>query len=315
MLNTNFESYFNTSIKNDASSNFVILLGSGFHKNDSCNEPLLKSWDPLLKTIDSNFESTGNYLLDFEKIILKNPSNLTAQNQENVFLKKISGEIKAAEKLILKNSVLDYPTFIFNPNYVSDVISLNFDTVAEKLCRTLFKAKLKSRGYIIIDESLGVNAMIHQTTRYRILKFPNGKTIRFWYPHGSVVKPTKIILGARKYGQHLSCLERLRKHSKKRTNKNTNKGTWYDKLTHNPVLILGASISSNEWDLWSAIVNRERNFFKQKNIQYRNPIFQMRHNDCKKVENQSASQEWFEPLFNESLSFEKQWNNLKQLFK
>jgi len=315
MLNTNFESYFNTSIKNDASSNFVILLGSGFHKNDSCNLPSLKSWDPLLKTIDSNFESTGNYLLDFEKIILKNPSNLTAQNQENVFLKKISGEIKAAEKLILKNSVLDYPTFIFNPNYVSDVISLNFDHVAEKLCRIQFKAKIKKRGYIKVDKKLGETALVHQTTKYKVLEFSNGKTITFWYPHGSVAKPTKMILGARRYGQHIACVERLRRYSKAKTAKTPNNYNWYDKLVHNPLLILGASISNNEWDLWSAIVNRERNFFKQKNIQYRNPIFQMRHNDCKKVENQSASQEWFEPLFNESLSFEKQWNNLKQLFK
>lgn len=314
-MSTTFESYFSKLKDKDETEKFVILLGSGFHNNDTCNVSVLNDWNLLLKSICPNFKSSGNYLLDFEKILLDQVSDSTAQKQENLFLKDISNKIKAAEQLILNSKIENYPAFIFNPNYVSDVISLNFDTVAEKLCRTLFKAKLKSRGYIIIDESLGVNAMIHQTTRYRILKFPNGKTIRFWYPHGSVVKPTKIILGARKYGQHLSCLERLRKHSKKRTNKNPNKDTWYDKLTHNPVLILGASISSNEWDLWSAIVNRERNFFKQKNIQYRNPIFQMRYHKSKVQPCGTTNQHWFNPLFDDSLCYEKQWNKLEELLK
>ena len=124
-----------------------------------------------------------------------------------------------------------------------------------------------------------------------------------------------MILGARKYGQHINCIERLRKHSKAEARKNQKNDTWYDKLTHNPLLILGASISSNEWDIWSAFVNRERNFFKMKNNKYRNPIFQMRSQNSKCNCKDTSNQKWFEPLFDENLSFKDQWNKLETLFK
>ena len=314
-MNNSFESYYVDYKKKGQTSKFVILLGSGFHNHDSCDDSVLNNWGILLKSISSNFESSGNYLLDFEKIILEHVSNSTAQNQENLLLKSISSKIKDAEKSALHNNAIYYPSFIFNPEYVSDVISLNFDTVAENLCKILFKAKLKKSGYVKIDDTLGKDALLHQTTRYKIVEFPDGKTITFWYPHGSVLKSSGMILGARKYGQHINCVERLRKHSKAEARINQKNDTWYDKLTHNPILILGAAISRNEWDIWSAFVNRERNFFKNTNNAYRKPIFQMRSRLCKMGCDDSINQKWFEPLFDETLSFKDQWNKLETLFK
>jgi predicted metallopeptidase len=315
MNTTTFESYFKDFYKNGQSSKLVILLGSGFHKNDSCNESLLNNWDVLLKSIYPNFESSGNYLLDFEKIILEQVSDFPAQKQENILLKDIASKIKDAQRVVLENEIKNCPSFIFNPNYVSDVISLNFDNVAEKLCEKVFKAKLKKRGYVKIDNKLGAAALLHQTTKYKILEFPDGKTITFWYPHGSVSKYSGMILGARKYGQHINCVERLRNHSKAEARHNQKSDTWYDKLTHNPILILGASISRNEWDIWSAFVNRERNFFKNQNNVYRKPIFQMRSNLFKNECNDTTNEKWFKPLFDENLPFEKQWDKLETLFK
>jgi hypothetical protein len=314
-MNNSFESYFIDLINKNQPSKFVILLGSGFHINHTNEISCLNNWNLLLKSVSSNFESSGNYLLDFEKIILEQISNSTAQNQENLLLKNISSKIKDAEKSALDNNVNNYPSFIFNPDYVSDVISLNFDTVAENLCKILLKAKLKKRGYVKIADKLGKDALLHQTTKYKILEFPDGKTITFWYPHGSVLKPSGMILGARKYGQHINCVERLRKHSKAEARINQKNDTWYDKLTHNPILILGASISRNEWDIWSSIVNRERNFFKKNNSAYRKPIFQMRSQLCKMEFDDSTNKKWFEPLFDETLSYKDQWHKLETLFK
>lgn len=300
-MNSTFESYFIDLTNKNQPSKFVILLGSGFHNNHTCEDSYLNNWNLLLKSVSSNFESSGNYLLDFEKIILEQVSNSTAQNQENLLLKSISSKIKEAEKSALHNNAIYYPSFIFNPEYVSDVISLNFDTVAENLCKILFKAKLKKRGYVKIDDILGEDSLLHQTTKYKILEFPDGKILTFWYPHGSVLKSSGMILGARKYGQHINCVERLRKHSKSEARINQKNDTWYDKLTHNPILILGASISRNEWDIWSSIVNRERNFFKYTNNAYRKPIFQMRSELCKMICDDSINKKWFEPLFDERL--------------
>lgn len=309
-----FQTYFSNTFAKDKNLRFTILLGSGFHKLGKGRDSVLNSWDLLLKTISPKFEGTGNYLLDFEKIILKQVSDSNAQKEENRLIKKIASKIKDAEKNALDKHTQSYPSFIFNPNFVSDVISLNFDCIAEKLCVLTFKAKLAKSGYIKVDNEAGKDALIHQTTKYRILEFPNGKTITFWYPHGSVLKSSEIILGARKYGQHISCIERLRKYSKADARENEKKDTWYDKLTHNPVLILGASISSNEWDIWSAFVNRERNFFKKGNHVYRNPVFQMRSDKCKKECKDNTNQKWFEPLFDEKLDFNEQWNKLSKIF-
>jgi hypothetical protein len=309
-----FELYFTDLINKNQSSKFVILLGSGFHINHTSEDSFLNNWNLLLKSSSSNFESSGNYLLDFEKIILGQVSNSTAQNQENLLLKYISSKIKEAEKSALVNNAINYPSFIFNPEYVSDVISLNFDTVAENLCKILLNAKLKKKGYVKIDDKLGKYGLLHQTTKYKLFEFPDGKTLTFWYPHGSVLKSSGMILGARKYGQHINCVERLRKHSKAEARKNQKNDTWYDKLTHNPILILGASISRNEWDIWSSIVNRERNFFKKNNNCYRKPIFQMRSEHCKMECDDRINKKWFEPLFDETLSFKDQWNKLEKLF-
>jgi hypothetical protein len=311
----NFESYFSNTLRKDQNLRFTILLGSGFHKLVNGNTSVLNNWDILLKSISPNFKVSGNYLLDFEKIILEKVSDSNAQKQEDLLLKSIANVIKNAELLAIENEINNYPSFIFNPNYVSDVISLNFDCLAEKLCKLIFKAKLIKSGYIAIDKKFGKDALLHQTTKYRILKFPCGKTITFWYPHGSVSKSSGIILGARKYGRHISCIEHLREYSKAEARNNQKMDTWYDKLTHNPVLILGASISSNEWDIWSAFVNRERNFFKNNNNVYRNPIFQMRSNHYKKECEDSTNQKWFEPLFDENLDFNEQWIKLNKLFK
>ena len=309
-----FNSYFSNTFRRDKNLRFTILLGSGFHKLEKDRDSILNSWDLLLKTISPKFEGTGNYLLDFEKIILKQVSDSNAQKEENRLLKKIASKIRDAEKNALEKDTQSYPSFIFNPNYVSDVISLNFDCIAEKLCILIFKAKKVQSGYIKVDKTAGKDALIHQTTKYRILEFPDGKTITFWYPHGSVLKSSGIILGARKYGQHIGCIESLRKYSKADARENDKMDTWYDKLTHNPVLILGASISSNEWDIWSAFVNRERNFSKKSNHVYRNPVFQMRSDKCKKECEDNTNQKWFEPLFDEKLVFNEQWIKLKQLF-
>ena len=137
--------------------------------------------------------------------------------------------------------------------------------------------------------------------KYRIFK--NEDKIRFWYPHGSIHDKDPITLGTREYAKRFQTIERLRGHSKSdEKNKPT---SWYHELTHNPVLILGAEMSQNEWDIWFALVNRERNFAKNENQQFKYPIFQMRECEC----TQDHRHKWFEPVFS-GLIFNEQWEEL-----
>ena len=316
-MKNEFKSYFGSNI-NNGNEKLTIVLGSGFHKVNSIKvNNVLSSWELLLQSLDPKFISQGNYLLDFERMIIKHSTNLPAQQVETTKLSSVAQFIKEEQEKFGAEDLKQYPIDIFNPDFVSDVIILNFDSLAEKICQEVMGCKLSTFQYVEIDKELKKEAKIHQTTRFKNVFFPGKGSIRFWYPHGSISKPTEMILSARSYATHIANIEKLRKHSKsnERTEKTKN-ATWYDKLTHQPVLILGASISAAEWDLWSAFISRERNFSKPENRKHRKPIFQMRSNqseDSKKKCDQS-NETWFEPLFDENLPFDKQWEMLKKFF-
>ena len=79
--------------------------------------------------------------------------------------------------------------------------------------------------------------------------------------------------------------------------------TWYQAILQNPVKIIGAGMSSIEWDLLFAFTSR--NWAKRPAPQ----IFQLHVCECKN----DARHQWFEPLFN-GLSYEQQWEELKKIF-
>lgn len=313
-MKNEFERYFESNV-NNGKEKLTLVLGSGFHKSNKLDN-LLSSWGLLLKKLDPKFTSQGNYLLDFEKIIINNSSSLQAKQVEKNKLKEVAKFVKEVEDEIGIENLKQYPTDIFNPDFVSDIIILNFDEIAEKICKEVLKCKISNFEFVEIDKNLKKGAKIHQTTRYRDVIFPTGKSIRFWHPHGSISKPTEMILSIRNYATHIASIERLRKYSKSKNSTNIKK-TWYSQLKYQSVLIVGASISAAEWDLWSAFVNRERNFSRAENIIYRKPIFQMRKikDDDSKMSSDKNNEQWFKPLFDEQLSFEKQWEMLIKMFK
>jgi hypothetical protein len=310
-MNNSFESYFLDLIKKDRTSKFVILLGSGFHKqayrNNSNINNCLSSWCCLLKEIEPNLDLSNNFLLDFERIILNNTNQQdekAAFKIENEILKEVVTIINNYQNETIKNGNVIYPLSILNSEYVSDVISLNFDLIPELLLKNNRKTKVQN-----LHEHKNKKSIIH-STRYRVI---NG--INFWHPHGDIDKYDSLILGTRKYGLHINKIEELRERSKQKKKPENYQKSWYDVLTHNPVIILGADISDMEWDIWSAIVNRERNFGKKENSKkHKFPIFQMITLSSENKTKAKSNEIWFNPLFDENLSFEEQWNKLEKLF-
>lgn len=131
--------------------------------------------------------------------------------------------------------------------------------MAETLCCKEAKLKESERKHSKFESKESGNFEIP----YWEVGFNEKEKIRFWYPHGSIHDQDPITLGTREYAKRFQTIERLRKHSKsEKENKPT---SWYHQITHNPVLILGAHMSDNEWDIWFALVNRERNFAKNEN--------------------------------------------------
>jgi len=313
MKKEKFNTFFKSNILNEKEK-LTIVLGSGFHKLDN-NNTVLSSWDLLLRKVYPKFESQGNYLLDFEKIIINQSTSLQAGKVEKQKLLHVASFIKKEQENISEEQLKQYPIEIFNPKYVTDIIILNFDEVAERICKKFLNCKISNVKHIVIDKKLTKEAKIHQTTRYTEVQFPSNEKIRFWHPHGSIAKSSEMILSARSYATHIANIERLRKHSKSAERNNKKLNTWYDQLTHQPVLILGASISDSEWDLWSAFVNRARNFYKGENQKNRQPIYQMRSNEDKKCIINGTNQQWFQELYSEKTSYNDQWAKLKNLLK
>jgi hypothetical protein len=284
---------------------FTIILGSGFHKQGLKKDSILSSWNMLLQKLSPDCKLTGEYHLDFEKIIesKKIPCEDSHDTEERL-IQCVQKLIKEEQEKVLSNGNHCYPIGIFNPKKVSDVISLNFDEIPMLLLKEKKAVKVSSFKN---DSSFNENAKesyVFLSTRYKSVEFNKNKIIRFWQPHGAIDKSKSIVLGLHRYAYMVKNGLRIRNHHIEAKRNNTIDITWYYRLIQNPVLILGAGMSPTEWDMWFALTSRNRaNGDKL-------PVFQMRECECK----QNAQHAWLQPLFT-GMSFEEQWTELEKLFK
>jgi hypothetical protein len=282
----------------------TIVLGSGLHRHVFCNKKsALTNWGELLKGVSrGNFKSTENYILDFEAIVHNktiSQNKVAANRIEADLLKTLAKKLEIEQTRALSAYSKKYPLFLFDPDRVSDVISLNFDLIPELLLAGIHlpKVKQKSHGEYYQKDS--------NSCRHREIN-----KIRFWHPHGDIQKPSSMLLGHRKYALQLSEVEQMRKYNKAKAPRKI-PITWYDALTNNTVLIIGAGLNHVELDLWTALVNRERNFAKRDNHKkHRRPVYLM--TDTNDYSNLSP---WLMPLFNTNHCYEKQWNLIEKMFK
>lgn len=303
-----------TTLLSQKDIKFTLILGSGFHKQALGQNSILSSWEKLLKQQDNSIELTDCYPLDFEQLIIRRAQNQSRSTEkasheiEYLISEEICFDLKCAQQKALKFDKEKYPAGIFNPEYVSDVISLNFDTLALELCAE--RAGVEITSLELIPFSYKGKKL--EGVFYYEVKFSKIQSIRFWFPHGSILDEAKITLGTRNYAMRLQNLEKLREYSKSKEKRKSDdpktETSWYHQLTHNPVLILGADISTSEWDIWFALVNRERNFAKGSTMDFKYPIFQMR--ECES--NNKVQSSWFKPLFT-GLKFDQQWSKLEKL--
>lgn len=282
---------------------FAIILGSGFHKQAIGNhESILADWNSLLSSVSPKHSTnSGNYILDFERLIAHKTgkqSDKEAYEIEDKLLRKISASIEREQRKLVAKYKDNYPKFIFNPDYVSDVISLNFDIVPERL--------LDDKSSMV-NELKGKDGKKLISTRHR-----NINDIAFWHPHGDIGNPESLMLGLRKYGNRIHECEQLRKRFKEneRVNNKEYLPSWFDKLVKQPILILGSSLSpSLEWDIWFALVNRTRNFAKQKNKSAQHAMFKMTKPKLKS----EPGNEFFSAILT-TPTYKQQWKLIERLF-
>lgn len=299
----------------------TIILGSGFHSQGIGNGSILSNWGNLLSKLTHNNSLSSKYTLDFEQIIVNQTrnQNVSVEKQAHIIEKNelinIANFIEQDQEWVLKQrDRFNYPD-IFNPKYVSDVISLNFDHIAEELCNFKYGngEKIKTINESSFAKKSSKNSSIYQKTSHRKIIDTKGNEIRFWYPHGSILKADLITLGINRYSRLVLDTIKIREHYKMveiDSNFELVDLTWFSQILKNPILILGASLSDAEWGLWSAIVFKKRNYAKDTNSNYENDIYKM-------VENKTDDKNlgyWYHPLY-EGKNFNEQWKLIENEFK
>lgn len=283
---------------------FTIILGSGFHQQFIGPDSILSSWELLLKELDAGVKLTGDFHIDFEKIIeSKKTQHEDSSKTEQRLLQCVKKLLQDEQKRVLKECKNCYPLWLFNPKYVSDVVSLNFDEIPEKLLHNGQNVKLGKFTNKSSFNSGSKESYSYLSTRHKTVDFGNVGHINFWHPHGVLENTKSIILGLHKYAHVLKTSIRLRNHHIKLKKLDQTDFTWYQAILNNPVLIIGAGASSIELDLWFALTSRNRT--KHHSL----PIFQMRDCECKNT----TQHQWFEPLFT-GLKYDEQWYQLKKIF-
>jgi len=316
IINQEFlELIHNTKIK------FTVILGSGFHHQGLGEHSMLSNWSALLSRLTTTNKLTGKFTLDFESIVIDNCKANSdepfkrAHEVEKQLLDRLAKLIQNEQKYVGENlDSFSYPD-LFSGNKISDVVSLNFDTLPEKFFLQKIEGSEKfneSSFHLRTKENKLSDSFMTQNTSFEKYQNQSGHIIRFWHPHGTIDNPKHMVLGISNYSKLVSALTRIRNHYKANENYNLpNKElTWFSKIVQNPVLILGSSMSNFEWAMWSAIVYKYRNFAKPTTKHNFYPIFQMmeiKHGD-------QLKNDWIQPLFTD-MSYEKQWAELENLLK
>lgn len=298
------------SAQKNTSDKIVIILGSGFHKQAfGSDSNSITDWGKLLIEIEPKLHLSKDYVVDFETIVKINTRNQRTRKKhasliEREVLKKIADKITQVK---IDRTKQFYPIEIFNSNYVSDVISLNFDTVPERLLTG--KSKLKCHYATFTSKT-----KLTEDERNALL-YHQAEGIRFWHPHGTVEKPSSILLGMRRYGQRIQMIERMRKQYKSKSKDGSLEiegSNWYDLLTTRPIIICGASLSNAEWDIWTALVNRSRNYARYPKNQQ--PIYIMTDDPGMYEARNPDNVNYFIPITSKKESFAAQWKKLEELF-
>ena len=114
----------------------------------------------------------------------------------------------------------------------------------------------------------------------------------------------------------ISMVEKLRTHYKSKSRdgqlEDVSNANWYDLLTTRPIIICGASLSHAEWDIWTALVNRSRNYARYP--KHEQPIYIMTNEPGLYEKRSKDSVNYFIPLTSKKESFTAQWNKLEKLF-
>ena len=269
-------------------SPLTVVVGAGIHglldprtPEEYENTRALVSWDCLLESFGIGSSADFGPTVAWELALLGPDRDgkadwveSAARHRDKVFRERVCQRIAEAEEVQGKIGFGDYGPLrsVLASPFVADVVSLNIDLVAENI--------LKAEGWKT-GRAIGGKS---SADRHRVLTNPERRSTRVWHPHGDHHRKDSLTFGLRHYQQLVNSVEKRRSKWKRAERIARKEGNAtqpselrnaYELLLTRPLLILGAGLDRSEWDLWSILVARFRNFAKKSNEQFRPPVWRL----------------------------------------
>ena len=254
-----------TTIRSGQGKEFTLVIGAGIHHMGAEEIPKdtyggLACWSELLRVLaGENQRRSSDLTLLWELLALTNESgSLPAYKREQILRKEMQKEILKAEKFAKQDARLRMKDLreVVRSGLVSDVICLNMDLVFEY---AVFEPK----------EWLGkVKEGRDGLRRRREFRIDGGKMVRVWHPHGDRDSINSLQMGVWGYQKNLHQIRKdfnrikAAEHNRKSKNPKPIKlksGSWLNLVLSRPLLFAGTGLSSDEWDIWYAMLMRWRN--------------------------------------------------------
>ena len=271
-----FEEYIKSIHANQAPK-ICLVIGAGIHRllnkmpNGTSYEAAvrLSSWNGLMDNVNSEFSKKYPLPLVWELSVqdadeLEMGDSLPTHKKENKLLQALSQEIKSSEDIIFANQNLfkQYSPLIrvLNSGCVSDVISLNFDLIAERL--------FSNAPFTDANQN---TILVSRMSANRILVGENNHSIRFWHPHGDRTNNEQLILGPWRYGQVLVEMNETRNTIKQDEKMDydlfkqrvfASPNNWLELMMFRPLVFLGTGLDQADLTMWHALLIRQRNYAK-----------------------------------------------------
>ena len=254
-------------------SQITLVVGAGIHQVPKHTDPctyesslLLSSWDRIIANTFPNIKKSDCPSLSWELGLQVKAAKEPAFKRQLLEFDRVRKAINIAELNVLKSQDLYHPiSRVLRSTHVSDVISLNFDLVAEAI---ISNSIVKKKNF---------KRKTSENDRY--WQFPG---TRVWHPHGDRLLGGSECIGIRQYGLNIKHVE-LARQEYKRTERfqlrNKSKRSrsapsrWVNLFMTNHLIFVGCSLKFSEWDIWFALVNRWRNYANPKNKRYEPKTF------------------------------------------
>ena len=254
-------------------SQITLVVGAGIHQVPKHTDPctyesslLLSSWDRLIVNTFPNIKKSNCPSLSWELGLQIKAAKEPAFKRQLLEFDRVRTAINTAELHVLKSQELYHPiSRVLRSTHVSDVISLNFDLVAEAL---ISNSIVKKKNF---------KRKTSENDRY--WQFSD---TRVWHPHGDRMLDGSECIGLRQYGLNIKHVELARQEYKKTERyrlKNKSKrprptpSRWVNLFMTNHLIFVGCSLNFSEWDIWFALVNRWRNYAKENKKQHEPKTF------------------------------------------